>query len=240
MKDYVIHKAASRGFADHLWLQAKHTFSFASYHNPDRMGFGVLRVLNDDIVSPGKGFAPHPHENMEIITIPLDGALEHSDDLGNTAVVRKNDIQVMSAGTGVMHREYNKSNEEFVKLLQIWVYPNKRNVAPRYQQITLNEADRTNKLQQILSPDPADDGVWIYQNAWFHLGLFTSETSIGYRLKKAGNGVYVFIISGSARIGNHLLEKRDGIGLWNLEATRIAAMPKTEILVMEIPMKSDV
>ena len=172
MAQQVIHKADSRGFADHGWLKSYHSFSFAGYHHPERMHFGVLRVLNDDMVKGGMGFGKHPHDNMEIISIPLEGDLEHKDSMGNTTIIRNGDIQVMSAGTGIYHSEYNKNKDEAVKFLQIWIYPNKRNVTPRYDQLTMELADRKNKLQQVLSPNPEDAGVWIHQDAWFHIGNF--------------------------------------------------------------------
>ena len=168
MTNIVLHKADSRGDANHGWLHSKHTFSFANYYNPERMNFGALRVLNDDTVAAGMGFGKHPHDNMEIISIPLSGDLEHKDSMNNVTVIKSGDIQVMSAGTGIQHSEYNKNIDAEVKFLQIWVFPNKNNVTPRYDQITLNMADRKNKLQQILSPNPNDAGVWIHQNAWFH------------------------------------------------------------------------
>lgn len=163
MENIILHKADTRGNANHGWLQSFHTFSFANYHNPERMNFGVLRVLNDDTVSAGMGFGTHPHNDMEIISIPLEGDLEHQDSMGNQTVIRNGDIQIMSAGTGIRHSEYNKNKDEQVKFLQIWVIPNKRDVTPRYDQITLNPEDRHNKLQQIVSPNPEDAGVWIHQ-----------------------------------------------------------------------------
>src|SRR6188508_2139805 len=163
MKNTVLHKANTRGHADHGWLNAYHSFSFASWYNPDRIQFGTLRVLNDDTVAPGMGFGTHPHDNMEIISIPLEGDLEHKDSMGNTTVIRNGDIQVMSAGSGIQHSEYNKNKDQSVKFLQIWVFPNKKNVTPRYDQITLNINDRHNKLQQIISPNVDDAGVWIHQ-----------------------------------------------------------------------------
>lgn len=236
MENFVIHKAASRGYADHLWMQAKYTFSFANYHNPHRMGFGVLRVLNDDVISPGKGFEAHPHENMEIVTIPLEGALQHSDNLGNSSIIGDSDIQVLSAGSGIMHRESNASKKEFVKLLQIWIYPNKRNVRPRYQQMKLQEEEMKNKMLQVLSPDSSDNALTIYQDTWFYLGSFTRELTFGYQLKKTGNGIYIFIIIGSATVNGEVLEKRDGYGIWDIERLWITVSPNTEILLMEVPM----
>ena len=238
MEKTILHKAETRGNADHGWLQSFHTFSFAGYHNPERIHFGVLRVLNDDTVKGGMGFGKHPHDNMEIISIPLEGDLEHKDSMGNTTVIRKGDIQVMSAGTGIQHSEYNKNADETVKFLQIWIFPNKRNVQPRYDQITLNEFDRKNKLQQILSPNPDDEGVWIHQDAWFHLGQLDNNTSIDYSIKKSGNGVYAFVIEGSFSINGITLDKRDGLGIWDTEGFNITSkVDRAEILLMEVPMK---
>lgn len=237
MANSVLHKADSRGNANHGWLQSFHTFSFANYYNPERMHFGVLRVLNDDTVAAGMGFGTHPHDNMEIISIPLEGDLEHKDSMGNTTVIRNGDIQVMSAGTGITHSEYNKNADKQVKFLQIWVFPNQKGVTPRYDQITLKKDDRKNKLQQILSPNADDDGVWIYQNAWFHLGDLDAETAIDYNVKKSGNGVYIFVLKGKVFADEQLLSDRDGYGIWNTEKVKIKAESGAEILVMEVPMQ---
>ncbi|NMH27589.1 pirin family protein [Flavobacterium silvaticum] len=237
LENTVLHKADSRGLADHGWLKSHHSFSFANYHNPERMHFGVLRVLNDDQVAAGKGFGTHPHDNMEIISIPLEGDLEHKDSMGNTAVIRNGDIQAMSAGTGIYHSEYNRNDDRLTKFLQIWVYPNKRNVTPRYDQITLNPEDRQNQLQQILSPNPEDAGVWIHQDAWFHLGTFDEGKSVVYDLKKAGNGIYAFVLKGSFTMGNIKLDERDGLGIWDTASIDIIANTQgAEILLMEVPM----
>jgi quercetin 2,3-dioxygenase len=236
MQNTVLHKANSRGFANHGWLQSYHTFSFANYYNPDRMHFGVLRVLNDDVVASGKGFATHPHDNMEIISIPLEGDLEHKDSMGNVSVIKNGDIQVMSAGTGIKHSEYNKNLDKNVKFLQIWVFPNKRNVAPRYDQISLLKKDRHNKLQQIVSPNQNEEGVWIHQDAWFHLGQFDAKKETIYKLKKKGNGVYAFVLSGKMSINNQLLDNRDGLGIWDVDSLSIKSESASEILLMEVPM----
>lgn len=236
-KTTVLHKAATRGKANHGWLNSHHTFSFANYYNPDRMNFGVLRVLNDDVVAPGRGFGTHPHNNMEIISIPLEGDLEHKDSMGTSAVIKQGDIQVMSAGTGILHSEYNANEDKEVKFLQIWVVPNKEGVAPRYDQITLNLEDRKNKLQQILSPNSEDDGVWIHQNAWFSMSSLEAGKSLNYHLQDSQqNGVYAFIIKGNVTINGQKLEKRDGFGLWDLEELEITADSDTELLLMEVPM----
>lgn len=236
MEHTVLHKAHTRGTADHGWLHSYHTFSFANYYNPERMHFGVLRVLNDDTVDGGKGFGTHPHDNMEIISIPLEGDLEHKDSMNNTTLIKNGDIQVMSAGTGVYHSEYNKNNKEQVKFLQIWVFANKKNVEPRYDQITLKEQDRHNKLQQILSPNKDDAGVWIHQNAWFHLGKFDKGITGNYTIHLKGNGVYAFIIKGDVRINNQPLNTRDGFGIWDTDSISIHADSDAEFLLMEVPM----
>jgi redox-sensitive bicupin YhaK (pirin superfamily) len=237
MVQTVLHKAETRGHANHGWLNSYHSFSFSSYYNPDRMNFGALRVLNDDTVDAGMGFGKHPHDNMEIISIPLEGDLEHKDSMNNVAVIKNGDIQAMSAGTGIYHSEYNKDREQRVKFLQIWVYPDKKNVEPRYDQITLNLEDRHNKLQQILSPNPDDEGVWIHQNAWFHLGKFDKGISTDYTIKAKGNGVYVFVLSGDMKINDQLLNTRDGYGIWDTGKFTITAETDAEFLLMEVPME---
>ncbi|MFC4817885.1 pirin family protein [Flavobacterium sp. GCM10023249] len=237
MDNIVVHKANTRGNANHGWLQSFHTFSFANYFNPERMNFGVLRVLNDDTVSGGMGFGKHPHQDMEIISIPLEGDLEHQDSMGNKTVIRNGDIQVMSAGTGVQHSEYNKNQDEAVKFLQIWVIPNKRGVQPRYDQITLQQEDRHNTLQQILSPNADDAGVWIHQDAWFHLGKLDSNFVTDYTFKKEGNGLYVFVLNGDVTVNGHALNTRDGFGIWDVDNVSIKANSAAEVLLMEVPME---
>lgn len=238
MTELIFHAADSRGIADHGWLKSRHSFSFANYHDPERMNFGVLRVLNDDTVKGGMGFGQHPHDNMEIISIPLEGALEHRDSMGNVAVIRQNDIQVMSAGTGIFHSEYNKDPHEAVKFLQIWVFPNRRGVQPRYDQVSLDPADRHNRLQQVLSPDPEGEGVWIHQDAWFHMGRFDQGMELTFDVRKAGNGIYAFILQGGFTIEDRQLRDRDGLGIRNARSVRIKAdTPDAEVLLMEVPME---
>jgi len=232
----VLHKANTRGHVNHGWLDSNHTFSFANYYNPQRMNFGVLRVLNDDRVMAGRGFGTHPHDNMEIISIPLDGDLEHKDSMGNVAVIKKGDVQVMSAGTGIFHSEYNKNSDKEVKFLQIWLFPNKRDVNPRYDQISLNNEETNDRLMQILSPNQDDEGVWIHQNAWFHMGNLSKGKSVEYKIKDSRNGVYAFIIDGDVSIEGQELNRRDGYGVWDTDKINIDAISNARVLLMEVPM----
>jgi len=236
MSKTILHKADTRGHANHGWLNSKHTFSFANYYEPERMHFGVLRVLNDDQVAPGMGFGTHPHENMEIISIPLEGDLEHKDSMGNIAVIRHGDIQVLSAGTGITHSEYNKNKDKEVKFLQIWVFPNKQNVTPRYSQISLNIEDRHNNFQQIISPNADDEGAWINQNAWFSMGNFDSGFETIYNLKSSQNGVYIFVLEGEIEVEGQILSKRDGFGIWNTDSFSLKALSNCDVLLMDVPM----
>ncbi|MDZ7650712.1 MAG: pirin family protein [Cytophagales bacterium] len=216
-------------------IQITH-LSFAHYHNPERMHFGVLRVLNDDFVDGGKGFGTHPHDNMEIISIPLSGDLEHKDSMGNTTVIKQNDVQIMSAGTGIQHSEYNRNKDKKVNFLQIWVFPKVRNIMPRYGQLTFNPVERINNLQQIVSSKKEDAGVWINQDACFHLGNLKNGFSTEYKIKHKGNGVYAFVIDGDVTINDQKLNKRDGLGIWDVENFSLRADSDAEILLMEVPM----
>lgn len=233
----VYHPSNSRGHANHGWLKANHTFSFANYYDPERVNFGALRVLNDDYIEGGMGFGMHPHANMEIITIPLSGELHHKDSMGNFGAIRKGEIQVMSAGTGVQHSEFNGLEDEAVTLLQIWVIPNKINVQPRYDQIKIADNEKLNGFQQIISPNPNDEGSWINQDAWFNLAKFEKGNTKEYQLNKKDNGVYIFVIKGSAKIGDQLLETRDGVGIWEADSFTLEATEDAEILLMEVPMQ---
>lgn len=237
MATTVLHKADTRGHADHGWLNAYHSFSFASWYNPHRIQFGMLRVLNDDTIAAGMGFGTHPHDNMEIITIPLEGDLAHKDSMGNAATIKTGDVQVMSAGTGIQHSEFNPNTDQRTKLFQIWVFPKYRNVEPRYQQITLDTTEQKNNFAQILSPNPDDAGVWIHQDAWFHLADFEAGFSKTYELKKEGNGLYVFVISGTITVDGQELETRDGLGITDFKTLNIKATTDAKFLLMEIPMK---
>ena len=234
----VIQRSKDRGCSNLGWLESYHSFSFANYVNPNKMNFGALRVLNDDIVDVGKGFGMHSHQNMEIISIPLSGGLKHQDNMGNRSIIQKGDVQVMSAGTGILHSEYNKNQDQEVQFLQIWVMPNRNNVEPRYDQISISSLKKRNQLYQILSPTPADNGVWIYQDAWFHVGDFDKDQTQTYEIKKAGNGVYTFVIEGEVTISGEKVASRDAIGIWNTQAIEIAAESDCRFLVMDVPMIS--
>jgi redox-sensitive bicupin YhaK (pirin superfamily) len=240
MMKTVIHRANSRGHADHGWLNTYHTFSFANYQHPERIHFGALRVLNDDRVAPGRGFGTHPHDNMEIISIPLEGDLEHKDSMGNVATIREGELQVMSAGTGIFHSEYNKNRDKEVKFLQIWVFPNKKNVEPRYDQISLSDIESKNEWFQVLSPDEKDQGVWIYQDAWFHLGHLDPGVSLEYSLKRETNGVYVFVLEGEVEVAGASLGGRDGMGIWDTSQIPFSSLSGSRLLLMEVPMNLNI
>lgn len=235
----VLHKAGTRGHANHGWLDSHHTFSFASYHNPERVHFGVLRVLNDDRVAPGRGFGTHPHNNMEIISIPLKGDLEHKDSMGNQTVIKQGDVQVMSAGTGIHHSEYNKNSDREVKFLQIWVFPDQKNVQPRYDQISVPEEKLQNRFYQILSPNPEDEGVWLHQQAWFHLGQLDQGHAETCQVRRQGNGVYLFMLEGEAEVNGQPLHRRDGLGIWDTDSFTVTATKDARILLMDVPMQLD-
>jgi redox-sensitive bicupin YhaK (pirin superfamily) len=237
MANTVLHKASSRGHADHGWLNAYHSFSFASWYNPERIQFGMLRVLNDDTVAAGMGFGTHPHDNMEIITIPLEGDLAHKDSMGNSSTIKTGDVQVMSAGTGIQHSEFNPNADLQTKLFQIWLFPKYRNVEPRYQQITLDIAKQKNNFAQILSPNPEDEGVWIHQDAWFYLSDFEANFTKTLTLQKEGNGFYIMSIEGEILVNGEKLEKRDAIGIWETNEIEIKANSDSRFLTMEIPME---
>jgi len=228
--------ADSRGFADHGWLKSSHSFSFASYFNPDHMNFGALRVLNDDWVAPSMGFGTHGHRDMEIISIPLSGDLKHRDNMGNETIIRSGDIQVMSAGSGVEHSEMNASASEPVAFLQIWIFPKVKNVTPRYDQLTLKAEDSTNRWQQILSPNKEDEGVWIHQDAFMHLNHLDAEGSTTYKLKNAANGVYLFVIEGEVIVEGEKLGKRGAIGISEVAQITLSAQTNAKLLAIEVPM----
>ncbi len=232
----IIHRADSRGLADHGWLKSRHTFSFASYHNPERMHFGRLRVINDDVVAPGGGFATHGHDNMEIISVPLSGALQHKDSMGNVHVIRHGEIQVMSAGTGITHSEYNASNTEPVNFLQIWVMPKQRDITPRYGQQVFDPLKCHNQFCLLISPDKTTDAIWINQDAYFSLGKFDAGQQVRYQRQREGNGVYVFVIDGDITIDTESLGKRDAIGVSHAESFDISITAPAQLLVIDVPL----
>lgn len=232
-----LHTADTRGQADHGWLRSRHTFSFAHYRDPDRMGFGLLRVLNDDVVQPGRGFGTHPHENMEIVSIPLTGELRHQDSMGNTQHITAGEVQIMSAGTGITHSEYNASDADPVGFLQIWVLPKAVDIGPRYGQKVFAQSERHNEFQVVVSPDVEDGGVWINQDARFSLGDFDGNAASAYTVRKPGNGVYFFLIEGSATIAGEVLERRDGVGVEDVSTIDISNARDSQILAIEVPMQ---
>lgn len=229
-----IRKSNERGHANHGWLDSHHSFSFAHFYDPDKIHFGALRVLNDDIVQGGMGFGTHPHDNMEIISIPLSGDLEHKDSMGNSGVIAENDVQIMSAGTGIQHSEYNRNKDKLVNFLQIWVFPKKKNIAPRYDQKTFKPADRVNKLQEIVSPN--EDGVHINQDAWFYLADLEKGKNVNYNLHDKSHGVYVFVIDGDVNVNGQALNKKDGLGVSETDSLSIKADNNSKVLLMEVPM----
>ena len=233
-----IHKANTRGVADFGWLHSNHTFSFSSYYNPNRMQFGTLRVLNDDIVAPGMGFGTHGHENMEIISIPIHGELAHKDNTGNSEVIRSGEIQIMSAGTGIRHSEFNYSETNPVNFLQIWVLPKEIGIKPRYEQKLFEVSERKNRFQIVVSPEIKSEALWINQNAYFSLINLEKGKDIEYKNFLADNGVYLFLIDGSIIIDGEKIEKRDGIGISELDSFKIEAKETSEVLLMEVPMNN--
>jgi redox-sensitive bicupin YhaK (pirin superfamily) len=236
METFIIHKAESRGHAQHGWLDSHHTFSFANYYDPERVHFGALRVLNDDIVEGGMGFGKHPHENMEIISIPLSGTLEHKDSMGSASRIHTGDVQVMSAGTGVFHSEYNPDRTQKVNFLQIWLLPNEQNVTPRYDQKSYDRSERINRFQQIVSPDYDKEGLSVHQDAWFSMISLTPGFETTYTVKKNTNGVYVFVMEGEVSINEKALNRRDGIGISGTDSISIRSGSGAELLVMDVPM----
>ena len=232
----ILHRASERGHTNHGWLDSYHSFSFAAYYDPSKIHFGALRVLNDDTVAPGYGFGEHPHDNMEIVSIPLQGDLHHQDSTGRDKIIKQGDIQIMSAGSGITHSEKNASADKEVRFLQIWVFPKEKNIEPRYEQKTFLAEERNNQWQTVVAPD-FSDAVWINQNAWFTRGDFAAGISEKYTLHQQDNGVYVFLISGQIEISNRHLNSRDAIAIWNTDALEIKALSHAEVLLIEVPMK---
>lgn len=231
----VVHRANTRGHADHGWLKSFHTFSFAGYYDPERTNFGLLRVLNDDVIEGGKGFGKHPHDNMEIISIPIFGAITHKDSTGRDKVINTNDVQIMSAGRGIAHSEFNASETASANFLQIWVFPKEVDIEPRYEQKIFDPFGRKNKFQTVVSPGDTD-AVWINQDAYFSLGNLDKGIALDYEVRKTGNGVYAFVINGEVKINDEVLQRRDAIGLSEVERIHIEATADAEVLLMEVPM----
>jgi redox-sensitive bicupin YhaK (pirin superfamily) len=235
----VIHPATSRGYADHGWLQTHHTFSFARYYDPSRINFGALRVINDDTVAGGEGFGMHPHDNMEIVSIPLEGELRHGDSMGNGFVLREGQIQVMSAGGGITHSEFNNRPDRPVKFLQIWVFPDRNGHTPRYENLTLMPA-RPGELRTLVTPEDKQErgASWVHQQAWFHTLDLEPGASYDYEIRRRGNGLYVFVLEGKVSVGGEHLSARDGIGVWETASVAFSARAKegTKLLLIEVPM----
>ncbi len=230
------HLSETRGAADHGWLKSRHTFSFGEYHNPERMGFGVLRVINDDAVDPGMGFGTHPHRDMEIVSIPLEGALQHRDSVGTSSVIKKGEVQIMSAGTGIQHSEFNASSTELVKFLQIWVRPKKLGVEPRYEQKNFSTVDKTNRIVTVVSPDGREGSITINQDAFFSLTDLKAQKTVSYERRGKGTGLYVFVISGSVDLQDLTLNARDGVGLDVFDVIELRAQEDAEVLLLEVPL----
>lgn len=228
--------ANERGTSDHGWLKANFSFSFAGYYDPKKVHFGALRVLNDDIIAGGTGFGTHPHDNMEIITIPLHGALEHKDSMGNIGVIHAGEVQVMSAGTGVQHSEYNHSKTEPANTLQIWVFPKIKNILPRYDQRDFRNKLKINEFTTLVSGDKSVDALWINQDATFSIGEFEDGRSISYDLKRAGSGAYVFILEGSIKIGDQILNAKDALGIEETGNFSFETQSNARVLILDVPM----
>jgi redox-sensitive bicupin YhaK (pirin superfamily) len=237
MAKFLYFPADERGHANHDWLDTYHSFSFANYHNPDKMGFGTLRVFNDDLIQPAMGFGTHSHMNMEIITIPLVGQLEHRDNLGHAQIINSNEVQVMSAGTGIFHSEHNPSEDVSVSLLQLWIIPRSNDLDPRYGLQEFDDSQRLNKFQQVVGPDKKLLKTWINQDAWLYLANVTNGNALVYSLNKPKkNGVFLFVIDGSISVESINLSKRDAIGISDAQSVNIVATENANILVVEIPM----
>jgi hypothetical protein len=233
----IIHKANSRGHFDYGWLKTYHTFSFSNYYDPERVNFGMLRVLNDDFVAAGQGFGTHPHNDMEIVTIPLDGALAHKDSIGSEGVIYPDEVQVMSAGTGIRHSEYNHLQNGESNFLQLWILPDKKGHEPRYDQKFFDSEERKNKFQFIVTPEKKDGNLWLNQNTYLSLTNLEKSKSLNYKIHTKGSGVYLFLIDGKITIGDEILSRRDGIGIWEVDEFSISANLDSSILLIEVPME---
>jgi len=233
----ILHRENTRGHANHGWLDAHHSFSFANWYDPSRVHFGMLRVLNDDIVAAGQGFGMHPHNDMEIITIILEGALQHKDNMGNGSVIKPGDVQVMSAGTGVLHSEFNPSDKEKTNLFQLWIFPKEEGIKPRYDQKTYQAADRKNSVQTVASGFRKNGELYIHQDAAISLASVEKGNEISYTIAKPGNGAYIMLVNGSAEIAGEQLNRRDAIGVSETNSVSIKAAEDSELLIIDVPMK---
>ncbi|MCW3115666.1 MAG: pirin family protein [Segetibacter sp.] len=231
----ILHSADRRGHVSFGWLDSHHSFSFGNYYDPEKLHFGMLRVLNDDVITGGSGFGMHAHDNMEIVSIPLTGAIEHKDSMGTQSVINENDVQIMSAGTGIKHSEFNHFKDKDANFLQIWIIPKKRNIQPRYDQKTFDPAERVNQFQTVVAPDN-DKAVRINQDAWFSLANLEAGFATKYEIKNPGNGVYAFVLNGSVTINEQTLFKRDALGIWDVNEIEIDAGTDMELLLIDIPM----
>ena len=232
----IVYRASDRGFADHGWLKANHSFSFANWHDSNKMQFGKLRVLNDDIIAPGKGFGTHPHENMEIVSIPLGGSLAHKDNTGHEEIIKPDEIQVMSAGTGILHSEYNASESEYASLFQVWIFPDKEGHKPRYDQKKFDPNDRKNKIQTFVSPNQTDDNLWLHQDAYFSWSDLDENQTLNYEMNSLNNGAYIILIDGIIELGEETLTRRDAIGVWEIDSIEITAKENSSFIMIEVPM----
>lgn len=232
----IVYRSEDRGKAEFGWLHAKHSFSFGNWYDPEKMGFGMLRVLNDDIIEPAQGFGTHPHNNMEIITIILEGALEHRDSMGSGSVIYPGEVQVMSAGTGVTHSEFNASKEERTNLLQLWIIPKEKNIKPRYDQKKFEASEQQNNFKILISGFKNDDALYIHQDALIARSEIVKSKAVAYKLKKKNNGIYIFVIDGAIEIADEKLFKRDAIGLNTDKEISVTALEDTQLLLVEVPM----
>ncbi|MEO5910018.1 MAG: pirin family protein [Pelobium sp.] len=232
----IFHPASERGFANIGWLKSHHSFSFSQFYDPEKMNFGLLRVLNDDFVAQGMGFGTHGHDNMEIVSIPLSGALKHNDSTGREAIINQGDVQIMSAGSGIKHSEQNNSKTEPVKFLQIWVIPKERDITPRYEQKTFNDEDKKNQFLTVVSPEKEGNNIWINQDAYFSLGHLDADKQLNYKLHHDNNGVYVFLLEGNIEVANQNLNERDALGVYEVDEISVLAKTDAKVLVIEVPM----
>ena len=232
----LVYRAEDRGAANHGWLNAKHSFSFANYHDPEKVHFGLLRVLNDDTIAPAMGFGMHPHDNMEIVTIPLEGAIKHRDSMGNEGIIKAGDVQIMSAGKGIVHSEFNASTTEPLKLFQIWVFPKEHNIQPRYGQKTFLPEGRKGKFQTLVSPNAEDGSLAVNQDVWFTMGDFAAGQKVSYTSKLATNGAYLMVVKGDVKVAGETLKERDAIGISDAAQIDIETINNAELLIIDVPM----